>query len=571
MTTYKFSDYGIIVDNGRDQQRVSCPECTPYRQKKNIKDLAVNIKEGIWLCHHCGWKGSLKLNRIEQEMKPQKKVYKKPAKILSYDLPENVLKYWGTRGISYNTLKKCGVTFERSWMPQTEKEENCTVFNYWLNGELINKKYRTGKKHHKLAKDAKLVFYAPMAKQKHSYSGDLYITEGEPDCLSMIELGFDNTISPPNGAPPENVDIKSQDFSYMDSLIEIMPKYDRVFLVMDTDGVGARFRDEIARRIGLERCFRAEYPEGCKDINDVLVKFGSIKATEIIRNCKPYPIEGKFDVSDFMDDIGNLYENGFEKGSSIGWDSIDKLYTVRPKEFTIITGIPSHGKSSFLDHTLVNLAKNKGWKFGIFSPENFPFARHVAKLSEIYIGKPFDKHYSGYMSKEELTRAVGFCNDHFHFIMPNEDDNQTLDKILDLAKASIFKDGINGLIIDPWNEIEHKMGKGEMETNYISKSLSKIRRFCRVNNIHVWIVAHPTKLVKIQAGDKKGQYPVPTPYDISGGAHWRNKADNCVCIHLDFETKITTFFSQKVRFKEVGKVGNTDLKFNIANGRYAEV
>jgi len=563
----KFSDYGIILnESGRDQQRLSCPECTPHRKKQNLKDLAVSVSDGIWYCHHCGWKGSLNVKRIsEVAMHIPKKIYKKPEKIKNYHIEDNVVDYFAGRGISVDTLIKCGVTNEKIFMPQTSQEENCVVFNYFLDGKLINKKYRDGKKNMRMSKDAELILYAPLAKDNFKYSGDLYITEGEPDCLTMIELGYNNTVSPPNGAPPENTDIANVDFSYMESLKQIFPGYKRVFLIMDNDSVGARFRDEIARRIGYERCFKAEYPEGCKDINNVLKDHGKDEALKVINNCKPYPISGKHDVSDLYGDVIRLYESGFEAGMSTGFMNLDRYYKVRQKEFTVVTGIPSHGKSSFLDHVLVNLASSKNWSFAIFSPENFPFERHIAKFCEIYIGKPFDKHYNGHMSEQELEKAVKWCNDHFHFIMPGEDDNQTLDKILSLSRASIFKDGVNGIVIDPWNEIEHDLGR-EPETVYISKSLSKIRKFSRINNVHTWIVAHPTKLQK----KRDGSYPIPTPYDIAGSAHFRNKADNCICVNRDFETDVTEILVQKIRFKEIGKVGKAKLVFNLANGRFKD-
>ena len=506
-----FSDYGIIINhNGGKQQKVTCPDCTPHRKKKKTKDLAVNTETGIWFCHHCGWKGSLNIKkRIEEiRMDIPKKVYKKPKKIKVFDIGEDVVHWFMGRLISRATLLNCGVTEEESFMPQTGKKENCVVFNYFIDGELINKKYRDGRKNMKMAKDARLVFYAPLAKNKHEYGQDIYITEGEPDCLTMIELGYNNSLSAPNGAPPENADLKNVDFSYLESLSEISPGFKKVYLVMDNDAVGARFRDEVARRIGYERCYKAIYPDDCKDINDVLVKHGEKTAKEVIENCEPYPISGKYDVSQLYSDVYNLWCNGFKPGHSTGFISIDSIYTVREGEFTIITGIPSHGKSSLLDHLIVNIANSQNWSIGIFSPENYPLERHIAKLCEIKVGKPFDKNYRGFMSEEELTEAVQWCNKYFHFILPDEEENQTIDTILNLAKASIFKDGIKGLVIDPWNEIEHELN-GESETVYISKTLSKIRKFCRVNNVHIWIVAHPTKLQK----NKKGEYPVPTPYD----------------------------------------------------------
>lgn len=564
-----FSDYRIQADLSKQGwQKVKCPECTPHRKKQSLKDLGVNVKEGIWHCHHCGWKGSLNTKkRIDKAMTYiPKKVYKKPEKPKNYSLPANVIDWFvNKRKISRAVLDVAGLTYETIWMPQTKKEENCIVFNCFIDGDLINKKYRDGVKNFRTAKDARLIFYAPLSKNSFKYGEDIYITEGEIDTLTLLELGIENCLSVPNGAPPENVDIKNVDFSFFESIDEIAPRMKRAFLVMDNDKVGARFRDEIARRIGIERCFFAEYPKGCKDLNDVLVKDGEQKAREVVNNCKPYPIAGKYDVVDFGDRVYNLWINGFEPGKQTGWPSLSNLYTVRQRELTVVTGIPSHGKSSWLDHLICNLSRYHNWSFGIFSPENFPFERHVAKLCEIYIGKPFDKGFNGAMSESELSKACEWCNDHFHFLMPVEEKDQSLENILSLAKASIFKDGIHGLIIDPWNEIEHETGR-DSETTYISKSLTKLRKFNRINNIHTWLVAHPTKLIK----NRDGKYPKPSLYDISGSAHFYNKTDNGVVVYRNFEEGTTEIGIPKIRFKEIGKPGKTELLFNVANGRYRD-
>jgi twinkle protein len=564
-----FLDYGIVADlSKKGWQKVKCPKCTPYRKKQSVKDLGVNAEKGAWKCHHCDWKGSLNTNKIIKRVMKNLpvKTYKKPEKVKNYSLPDKVVSWFKTRGISQTVLDIAGITYEPEWMPQTNKKENCIVFNSFINGELINKKYRDGRKNFRTAKDARLIWYAPMAKGNHKFGEDIYITEGEIDTLTLMELGIENCISSPNGAPSENTDIKNVEFEFFKSIEEIAPNMKRAFLVMDNDHVGARFRDEIARRIGIERCFFAEYPKGCKDINDVLVKNGKQGALKVVEKCKPYPIAGKHDVNDLLERVFNLWENGFEPGKKTGFASLDSYYTVRQRELTVVTGIPSHGKSSWLDHLLCNLAKLHNWSFDIFSPENFPFERHIAKLCEIYIGKPFDKNYNGSMSVDELSEACKWCNKHFHFIMPEEGSDQSLDNILKLTKASIFKDGIHGLVIDPWNEIEHEIGR-DSETIYISKSLTKIRKFNRINNIHTWLVAHPFKMSKNRAGE----YPKPSLYDIAGSAHFYNKTDNGIVVYRNFSEGHSEIGIPKVRFKEIGKPGSQLMSFNVANGRYKEI
>ena len=269
-----------------------------------------------------------------------------------------------------------------------------------------------------------------------------------------------------------------------------------------------------------------------------------------------------------VDLVSNLYNNGMSSGLNTGWELLDKYYTVMPGQWTIVTGIPSHGKSSFLDALLVNLAKSHGFKTAIFSPENHPIQVHCSKLIETVTGEPF---YSSYMwdrmSAETMTEGAKFIDKYFKFITYG-DEILSLDNILSSAASLIENCNVGGLVIDPWNEINHAMGT-DSETSYISKALTKVRVFARKHNIHVWIVAHPTKLQK----NSSGNYDPPTPYDISGSAHWRNKADCAITVHRPtFAPKNydVDIHIQKIRFKHVGQTGKVPFTFNLTNNQYNE-
>ena len=97
------------------------------------------------------------------------------------------------------------------------------------------------------------------------------------------------------------------------------------------------------------------------------------------------------------------------------------------------------------------------------------------------------------------------------------------------------------------------------EREYITQSLTKIRRFVRKYEVHIWVVAQPAKLRKLD----NGNYPVPIPYGISNSAHWRNKADNCLTVWGDMnisENSLVGIYVQKIRFKNIGCPGKAELK-----------
>jgi twinkle protein len=274
-------------------------------------------------------------------------------------------------------------------------------------------------------------------------------------------------------------------------------------------------------------------------------------------------------VGSFLNEFYGLYERGgLPRGESTGWPTVDPLYTIRPGEWTLVTGIPGHGKSSWLDNVIVNTARDKDWKWLVFSAENQPSYRHAANLASIYVGRPFNHSVRGRMSHEDWLYASAFLDTQVQFLEPAAEDCQ-IDYVLDMARSV----KINALVIDPWNELDHSRPAQMTETEYISGSLSKVRRFAREQNVHVFIVAHPAKLVRQKSteGDTT-VYPVPTPYDVSGSAHWRNKADNAICVWRDVldpraETQIHI---QKIRFREVGSVGMCKLYYDSVTGQFID-
>lgn len=276
------------------------------------------------------------------------------------------------------------------------------------------------------------------------------------------------------------------------------------------------------------------------------------------------PSVGIYRPYDLKEEFFELYRTGRQAGEHPGWDSLAELYTVKRQQFTVLTGIPQSGKSAFLDALLVNLAVAHGWKFAISSLENQPLEMHMSVISEIYMGKPFNDGPSPRMSAQEVDQCLQWIEKHFIFVLP-EEDKRTLEGVIGLVSEL----DVDGVVLDPWNEFEHRRPQNMSETEYVSHALSKMRHHARLFNQHWWLVAHPTKLQK----EKNTQrYAVPTLYDISGSAHFRNKADFGIVASRDFEDANgpTTIYVQKVRFRWCGKTGQCDLYFDKLTGRYSE-
>ncbi len=269
-------------------------------------------------------------------------------------------------------------------------------------------------------------------------------------------------------------------------------------------------------------------------------------------------------------DLAELYEQtlrlhaagGLPRGASTGWPMLDELYTVAPGQWTVVTGTPGSGKSEWLDALLINLAERADdWLFALYSPENFPTAGHLAKLLEKRVRKPFNEGVTPRMSPQECGDAAVWALERFMWLDTALKSPEVL-----LETALSYGPGRRlGVVLDPWNTLEHQRG-GMNETDYVSFILTEVQKMARAANAHVWLVVHPAKIPR----NKDGTRPVPTPYDISGSAHWYNKADNILTVHRDQSTgsQDVEIHVQKVRFKHIGHPGLVTLKYDKVVGRY---
>lgn len=269
--------------------------------------------------------------------------------------------------------------------------------------------------------------------------------------------------------------------------------------------------------------------------------------------------------------VRELYERGgLPKGALTGWKCVDDLYTVGMGQWTLVTGTPGSGKSEWLDALMVNLAKAEGWpewQFVIYSPENWPLELHHAKIIEKYIGKPFNPGPTHRLTMEEINDAEEWIKGRFIFAKPDHPD---MVSILDEANEFAGNSSKNlGVVIDPWNHLEHHRPNGKSETEYVSETLSEVIRWVRERSAHLWLVAHPSKMLK----KPDGKLPVPTPHDVSGSAHFWNKADNCITVwrdQSDYQRQDVDIHVQKIRFKHIGHIGLATLKYDRVTGRYFE-
>lgn len=272
------------------------------------------------------------------------------------------------------------------------------------------------------------------------------------------------------------------------------------------------------------------------------------------------------EVGDMAARLRHLYDNGMRKGCGPGWEGLGKIYQVVKGQLNIITGIPSHGKSEFADALMVNMAVNYGWRWIIYSPENHPAELHGRKILEKLIG--LNMFGANRFSADRLDEASEWLDKHFTFMESMDEESVSLDAIFQFIEAKKAAGQVDGVLIDPWNELESTRPEKMTETDFIGLCLKRSRMFARRLDVWFGIVAHPAKMRK---DPKTGEYPIPTLYDISGSAHWYNKADNGIVIHRILAENKTLIIVQKVKFKYYGKPGEVEMKYDPYSGRYTEL
>jgi twinkle protein len=562
-----WSDFGIDTKGKTvGEVKTICPRCSAYRKKKTYPCLNVNLEKGVWHCWHCAWSGSLhKGEEMPSNPAATPLMFRKPV-YRETPLPQKVLAWFSGRGITEKVLARRRISYGPVYMPQLEQEVPAIQFPYFRQGEVINCKYRDGQKHFRMAGGAERILYGLDDIQGSS----VIIVEGELDAMAVEMAGYTSVVSVPDGAPALNTKRYDTKFDFLASAEAQLTSMQRIIIAVDNDAPGQKLAEELARRLKPERCYRVQWSSECKDANDVLMSHGVQVLKECLDAATPWPVRGIVAVSALRQAVDYMYEHGVPRGVSPGWTNLARYYTVRPGEMTIVTGIPSHGKSHFISAMMIELARLHGWRSSIFSPENLPLERYTTQLLAQYIGLPFDGAPDR-MDPHTKDTGLDWLDDHISFLMP-EDDAPTVERLLELAQIQVYRQGIKALVLDPWNEMDHTRPPQHTETEYISHALTKIRHFARMHAVHVWVIAHPTKLHKVEKADHEPQYPPPTPYDIAGSANWRNKADNCLTIWRDVEANdhLVEIHVQKIRFREIGQIGIVPLVFDPHCGRYYE-
>ena len=528
----QFNQYDLEVGKAQG----ICPICSHDRKPENKKHKCASYdwERGLGTCHNCD--NTFQLHTYQRKGSSDK-VYIKPEQPeVIAEVSTKVEEWFKSRGISKETLRALKVTEGSEFMPQTGKSENAIHFNYFVGGELINVKYRDGRKNFKLYKGAEKVFYNIDNIVGYEYC---VIVEGEMDALSFYEAGVHNVVSVPNGATLNN-----NNLDYLDNCIDYFSDKEKIIIAVDTDEAGQTLQAELVRRLGAEICYIADFKD-CKDANEYLLQYGKEKLAECVTGARPVPLENVTTLRDIEGEITDFVKNGFKKGYQIGIPNFDDIFSTYTGQFITVTGIPSSGKSDFVDQMVVGYNANYGWKTAFASPENAPTYLHAHKLMrKVWQDMPRKDQ----IGSDKWNQVADHVNDNFFFI---DMDRYTLESVLRKGAELVKRKGIKCLIIDPFNKVRDVDAKTEDVNRYTMEYLTKIESFAKKYDVLVIVVAHPTKMYK----DANGKIEEPTMYNIKGGGEWYDASYHGLLVHRDYDNKTVKAKVLKVKFQNLGENG----------------
>lgn len=576
MSEFTLADVGIDY-RGRQRHgdvKTHCPKCHSARRNQRDTSLSLNLDELVWNCHHCGWASSLAKEAREHGRAPEYRAPEAVSRpIAKPRTPPDTLPAWAVewfqteRHIPVAAIRRLGITASERKNRDGEPIQ-VIHFPYRVDGELVNVKHRILPKGFAQEKDAQKALFGI---DDCDGAETVVITEGEPDKLACDVAGWQASVSVPDGAPGEGQSATGKLAAFDEPKAQaIFANAKRIVLALDTDAPGFALRNALTEKLGAARCWYVTWPAGCKDANDVLRLHGSKALDAALAGAHPAPLPGIVYLTDAANDLHALWERGYDPGVSTGFPNMDEFYRPLPGTQTTVLGIPGNGKSSWMFHLIVNLAHLHGWKFAVCSPESGSVRDIAAKVIQIANDQPIEPGKIGQMGKDGLDVGLNWAAERFFLIDAASDNGDygalSVPEVLARAETLVVRHGIQGLLIDPWNQLEAARPKEMTATQHIGATLSMVQRFGKRHGVHVWIVVHPHKMQIEHGGEDE---PMPHPYHASDSANWFNMSDQFLSVKRGkYDGTSMEIRVWKNRYQHAGKLGSAFFDFNYLTGRF---
>lgn len=479
-------------------------------------------------------------------------------------MSDSILRQLEARGLDVELADRMGLASVKG------DGGDALIIPFIRDGQVVRRKYRTLQGEKKFWQDkggVRCAWNEDALRDDNLLDQPVIITEGELDAVAAVQAGFLRTISVPDGAPPpgdrgEQALAASAKYEWLDPIRPLLSqaRAPEIILAVDGDPNGAALLQDLSVLLGRARCKFVTYPkkgEGrLKDLNEVLATYGVIGVQETLRRANFLKVDGVFRMSELPPLPDPVVFD-------IGFNLLSENYRMRLGDFCVVTGIPSFGKSTFVNDLVCRVVRRHGVNAAWASFEQSPQRDHRRNLRTWFMEQTV-----GRAEASDIARADDWIDARHRFLFPREDEDVSLDWAIDKMEAAVVQHDCKIIVLDPWNEMDHLRRRDETTTEYTGRAIKELKRFTRSFQVHLIVVAHPTKQVKDPA---TGAYRMPTLYDISDSSHWHNKADVGLIVHRDDPDTSTIKVAKSRYHDDIGKPGAVSMAYCMDDRRYREM
>lgn len=460
------------------------------------------------------------------------------------------------RGISEATLAKLGVASGTTYFPELKRKSDALFWKYpggW-KARAVPEKSFVSEKGFRLS-------FCNIERVIAANPKRVFIVEGEMDMLALVESGVseNEVLSVPNGAKerPADEPREQRGLAYVEeALKQGLNRAEQIIWCGDGDEAGLSLRADMVRIFGAAKFWHVDWPEGCKDANDLLKTDGKEALYALVtEGSLRWPIEGLYRLDELPEPPKlTLWRAGFPE-----WEG---KVALAPRTLSVVTGHPGHGKTQMMAQVWFQVVRAYCVPICVASFETRPKPHLRRQLRTLLTGK-LERH----MDDAEKDKADRWINDRYLFVV-HPDQRPTLEWFLDMAEVAVIRHEAKIIQLDPWNRLEAARGKDETETEYIGRCLRTLHAFAHDMNCHVQIIAHPAKMDSARKGKP------PMLEDISGSKNWDNMVDQGFAVHrpeiFDGTARKTeaAVYQLKARFEELGHPCKLNMNYELENGRY---
>lgn len=253
-------------------------------------------------------------------------------------------------------------------------------------------------------------------------------------------------------------------------------------------------------------------------------------------------------------------DNYNSRGQYLGFENIDKHYSMMLGTCTDWTGFPMSGKTQVLMELLLNTSIFYGWKHLVYFPDVGNNVEIIADLIHKKTGKSFNPQHNNTITDAEIMREIDWITEHFKILTKsNVKAKMSPFQFWDFAVELKKSEGLETASIDSWKDLSHPYSEYGGYATYLEVVLPYRNQIAEDNNLHLHTIIHPKLTEKLN-----GKRVAPTPYDLKGGSEWFNSGKCMVTVHReDITCNQVQIYFNKIKPRSCGEVGDVVLFFDV--------